>query len=592
MLNKTKLFGFLIVSCLAFAGFVFVMPNTAAAATFTVDTTASGDDDNPGDGNCDNGSGGCTLQAGIQEANALAGDDTIEFNISGAGPHTITLTSDLPSIDEQLIIDGTTQTGASCGELVPGQVPESSNTPHNLLIEIDGNNNAMFYINSGPVEIRGLVLNNAAGQHIATYSDATIECNYIGTDVNGSTDQSGDVIGITGDSGDTVIENNLISGNDTGVNVANSTIEDNLIGTDETGTVALGNADGIITGGGELIFNNVIAGNNANGVEANSGDFDFLGNMVGLDLTGRPLGNGSYGILVSSGVNNYTIGSDDSDERNYISANDNSGLRIANESGQSCPSIYDSAIRNNSIGTNTDGEVEEGFGNNGSGIEINEIEGDSCEIITSVYQHIIGGESGQNIIAGNDNDGIRIFQSAFPDFETDVFSIAILANSIHSNGGLPINLATDEDNDGEADTDMDQNTQNDQDLTYPAESANNYINSPVINSANADDNKVTVNYDFSAPGVEENGDFLQEDDLIGFQLDFYINDGRNHLGSFIVNGPESGAEHVFTTELDVSEGTPVSATATVLWQVLEGDECDDGVRFGNGPPYAVGEVCG
>jgi CSLREA domain-containing protein len=48
----------------------------AHAATFAVDTVADGSDDAPGDGTCSAG-GQCTLRAAIDEANALAGADTI-----------------------------------------------------------------------------------------------------------------------------------------------------------------------------------------------------------------------------------------------------------------------------------------------------------------------------------------------------------------------------------------------------------------------------------------------------------------------------------------------------------------------------------
>ena len=49
----------------------------ACAATFIVDTTADAVDAAPGDGACATGAGTCTLRAAIQEANALAGRDTV-----------------------------------------------------------------------------------------------------------------------------------------------------------------------------------------------------------------------------------------------------------------------------------------------------------------------------------------------------------------------------------------------------------------------------------------------------------------------------------------------------------------------------------
>lgn len=79
---------------------------TAAAMTFTV-TNAS-----------DSGAG--SLRQAILDANANAGADMINFNISGAGVQTITLTSALPTIDETVTIDGYTQPGASPNTLAVG----------------------------------------------------------------------------------------------------------------------------------------------------------------------------------------------------------------------------------------------------------------------------------------------------------------------------------------------------------------------------------------------------------------------------------------------------------------------------------------
>ncbi|MDT7943805.1 MAG: CSLREA domain-containing protein [Dehalococcoidia bacterium] len=59
---------------------VLGQPTTALGATFTVNTTADTPDFNPGDGNCADASGACSLRAAIMEANAL-----------GGGPHTIVL---------------------------------------------------------------------------------------------------------------------------------------------------------------------------------------------------------------------------------------------------------------------------------------------------------------------------------------------------------------------------------------------------------------------------------------------------------------------------------------------------------------------
>jgi parallel beta-helix repeat protein len=75
----------------------------APAATFTVTTTA------------DAGAG--SLRDAINQANALAGPDTIRFGLP-AGPQTISPLSALPVITDSLTIDGTTQPGYAGSPLV------------------------------------------------------------------------------------------------------------------------------------------------------------------------------------------------------------------------------------------------------------------------------------------------------------------------------------------------------------------------------------------------------------------------------------------------------------------------------------------
>src|SRR6266849_2964339 len=85
----------------------------------------------------DSGSG--SLRQAIQDANATAGTDTIEFNIPATDPNcnaithvcTITPASELPLITDSVTIDGYTQPGASPNALVVGDNAV-------LLIEISG----------------------------------------------------------------------------------------------------------------------------------------------------------------------------------------------------------------------------------------------------------------------------------------------------------------------------------------------------------------------------------------------------------------------------------------------------------------------
>ena len=96
---------------------------SAFAATFVVNSTTDAPDLVPGDGACDTGALNtqanveCTLRAAIEEANALGGSDTIDFNVPtsetgySAAPlsYAIQPVSPYPAIAQTTIINGTTQ---------------------------------------------------------------------------------------------------------------------------------------------------------------------------------------------------------------------------------------------------------------------------------------------------------------------------------------------------------------------------------------------------------------------------------------------------------------------------------------------------
>ena len=87
----------------------------------TVNSTGDEGDTNPGDGKCMTVNCDCTLRAAIEEANALAGKDTICYDIPGSDVNndgtkwTITPMSLYENLTEAVFIDGYTQTGKCNG---------------------------------------------------------------------------------------------------------------------------------------------------------------------------------------------------------------------------------------------------------------------------------------------------------------------------------------------------------------------------------------------------------------------------------------------------------------------------------------------
>ena len=111
-----------------------VVTNAAGPRTLTVSNT--------------NDAGGGSLRQAILDANSNSGfTDTIAFNISGPGTHTIAVNSSLPVITDAVIIDGTTQPGYN-GKPV---------------IELDGANAGEtadgLFITAGNSTVRGMAIN-------------------------------------------------------------------------------------------------------------------------------------------------------------------------------------------------------------------------------------------------------------------------------------------------------------------------------------------------------------------------------------------------------------------------------------------------
>ena len=158
---------------------VLATASAAAANTYTVTTTAN--------------SGAGSLRQAILDANANAGADTIAFNITGSGVHTILIESFLPAITSPVTIDGYTQPGTSANTLPVGQ---GLNTSLKIELSAEG----LFFPAGGCVQvqasdttIRGLAIThcdigNASGIVISNApTNVRIEGNFLGVAPDGVT---------------------------------------------------------------------------------------------------------------------------------------------------------------------------------------------------------------------------------------------------------------------------------------------------------------------------------------------------------------------------------------------------------------------
>jgi len=346
-----------------------------------------------------------SLRDAITAANAQFGPDTITFNISGGGMHTIAPLTPLPAITDPVVIDGYSQPGAAGGQL------GASNRPV-ILVQLTGTNitssaDGLALMTSNSV-IRGLAVNLFRSRGICLTGGATsnrIEGNFIGTDPAGMVSLTngvgveinwgpGNIVGGNGPSA-----GNLISGNFNeglalrSASSTNNLVQGNFLGLSVTGTNALGNGnDGLrIECPFSLFLSNVISGNRANGVRAwgaNGHHNRLEGNRVGTDVTGRSAVSNTLGGVVLYLSPSNTVGGTSAAARNLISGNGGIGLNFSGATN--------SVALGNFIGVDATGS--NALGNSSDGVSIGASE---C---------ILGGfaAGAGNVISGNGRDGCSI----------------------------------------------------------------------------------------------------------------------------------------------------------------------------------------
>jgi len=288
--------------------------------------------------------GANTLRQAISNANASPGLDIINFNFGS--PTTITLSSCLPQITDQVTIDGYSDPGASAG---------------NLMIEVicpAGCNGFDFEAGSSGSIIQGLVISGGTtGIYLKNSNYHVVKGNYLGTNRAGTamaTSRLQDCIHLysanhctIGGTGG-VIDRNILSGaTQDGIRVENSSVGNrvinNYIGTDATGNVGLGNSshgieaygnsDSLRVGGTTLSERNLISSNTKNGVYTNNCKSPIVkGNVIGMGIDGSTkLGNGQSGIdIENTGTGPAQVGGVTVAERNYLSCNGSFGLVLRN----------------------------------------------------------------------------------------------------------------------------------------------------------------------------------------------------------------------------------------------------------------------
>jgi hypothetical protein len=422
--------------CLVLA--ILLAARVATAATFTVKSTAD--------------SGAETLRAAITAANADGIPDDIAFEIPGAGVHTITLLTPLPTITQPVTIDGYTQ---------PGSIPNTLAGGTNAVLRIEikatyGSGTACLLLTGGSSTVRGLVINDCPGAaiQIDTKGGNVVAGNFLGTDPTGTIHRgrnSGVFIRIGGNTigGTTPADRNLIHSQP---NVSagaiqlsgffctvqapcpGNVIQGNLIGTNAAGTAVpapgafptAGSTIGVYIGGPNINATvggptpgarNVISGTLEAGLRIESSDGNVIeGNYIGTDVTGTVALRNARGLNIINSSTTTIVG-------NVISGNGD-GMRIDGLFGPTNGTV----IRGNRIGVVAGGTAA--LGNTIGGIII----------VGDASNTAIGGTApGQgNTIAFNGssgNNGAVLIAGGTGN--------AVLGNAIHSNDALGIALGFD-----------------------------------------------------------------------------------------------------------------------------------------------------
>jgi len=262
MFNRMSLLGRVVLFCS-----VLVPP--AICANFTVNSTATTTDINPGDGICDDGASRCTLRAAIMEANALAGADTI--NLAAGASYTLATAHiphcGLPPIRSEITIIGN------------GATIQRSTAPATPLFSI-------LCSFSANLTLKDVTVSGGSGENAGGLYNDTGTTTIIGSTFSGNQGISGG--GILNLRGTLIIQNSTISGNTSGDGFGGG---------------------GILSIGPTAVINSTIAENRADappgfrgrGDAIAYGPFTVKNSIIASPNNG--LGDDCYGTVLSLGHN-------------------------------------------------------------------------------------------------------------------------------------------------------------------------------------------------------------------------------------------------------------------------------------------------
>lgn len=345
-----------------------------------------------------NDSGAGSLRAAITAANSdrSGTPTTIGFSVAG----TINLTSALPTVTNDIIIDASTAPGFA-----------THHTPV-VTLNCQGKAGLTFGLGAGGSELIGLALGNASGHGVVLFgSNITIDKCFIGLAANGTP---------LGNGGDGIFITAISSYNHIGLN------ESHVSG----------------------VIGNVISANHGNGVTIFGGTGNVLeANRIGTTANGdSALGNGLAGVHITNGAMHNTIGGTEFVDAatgqvnnptgnkgtipgtfivpplgNLISGNTGDGVLIDRQS-------QNNVLNGNFIGTIANGNAALGNGRDGVhilGADNNSLIG--CEFENNPFVYY-------NVVSGNAWNGLHITDSDNVIVQANFFGAGANNASLVGNG--------------------------------------------------------------------------------------------------------------------------------------------------------------
>ena len=283
-------------SCVACVGGAEVLESRTMLTSYVVDSPLDTVDANDGQ---------TTLREAITQANATAGHDTITFQISGTGPQTIVLAGMLPTVNDTLTIDGSSQ---------PGITIDATGVAGNVL---------RLGSNADGSTLQQFAISNAQDMavHLVGVSNATIDgldLSYAGSSATG--------VGLRLSSSDNnVVQNVIATDRANGILLAHSS--ENLV---EQNDVRGARASGI----------GLIGGANANLIQQNdaSGSWGGINAFVSGGLGNQFLNNdlsdaGSWGLTVRYDSQFVSVGNDFTNCANGVWLGFVDGMTLSSSAG-------------------------------------------------------------------------------------------------------------------------------------------------------------------------------------------------------------------------------------------------------------------